>query len=204
MAKNKKVAVISSEKKQLIYTGIVLVIIWIMTVAVAEFLTNAKEVEEVTSNQVIEEEPVVYQSMETNPLRVNKDEKIQEAVEAYYQNLTEQEDYAEAYNGLTIYYKQGKKKESRILYIEYAMKIQGIYTEVPGLGTLYAEPDKTGDVQLYPEVEDEETKKVIEEVSTQEDVQELFTKVENTYEEAVQSDVMLSQALEDLKNAADQ
>lgn len=45
---------------------------------------------------------------------------------------------------------------------------------------------------------------MIEEVSTQTDVQELFAQVETDYEQALGSDAMLAQAVEDLKKAVDQ
>ena len=84
------------------------------------------------------------------------------------------------------------------------MKIRGIYTEVPGLETLYAVKDKDGKFDIQAEIFDEQIQTIIEEVSAQTDVQELFAQVEADYEQALGSDAMLAQAVEDLKNAVDQ
>lgn len=84
------------------------------------------------------------------------------------------------------------------------MKIRGIYTEVPGLETLYAVKDKDGKFDIQAEISDEQIQTIIEEVSAQADVQELFSQVEADYEQALGSDAMLAQAVEDLKNAVDQ
>ena len=163
------------------------------------------EVKEVSA--VVTEEPKVntgYAAMETNPLLENRDEKLADAVEAYYQELSGKEAYAEAYDGIAIYTKDGKAKGSRILYVRYNMKIRGIYTEVPGLETLYAVKDKDGKFDIQAEISDEQIQTIIEEVSAQTDVQELFAQVEADYEQALGSDAMLAQAVEDLKNAVDQ
>ena len=84
------------------------------------------------------------------------------------------------------------------------MKIRGIYTEVPGLETLYAVKDKDGKFDIQAEISDAQIQTIIEEVSAQTDVQELFAQVEADYEQALGSDAMLAQAVEDLKNAVDQ
>ena len=139
-----------------------------------------------------------------HPLLENRDEELADAVEAYYQELSGKEAYAEAYDGIAIYTKDGKAKGSRILYVRYNMKIRGIYTEVPGLETLYAVKDKDGKFDIQAEISDEQIQTIIEEVSAQTDVQELFAQVEADYEQALGSDAMLAQAVEDLKNAVDQ
>ena len=49
------------------------------------------------------------------------------------------------------------------------MKIRGIYTEVPGLETLYAVKDKDGKFDIQAEISDEQIQTIIEEVSAQAD-----------------------------------
>ena len=200
MSEEKRMPVLTGQKKQIFYTGLVYLLVCFMMAGVTVFLT--KEV-----SAVVTEEPKVntgYAAMETNPLLENRDEELADAVEAYYQELSGKEAYAEAYDGIAIYTKDGKAKGSRILYVRYNMKIRGIYTEVPGLETLYAVKDKDGKFDIQAEISDEQIQTIIEEVSAQTDVQELFAQVEADYEQALGSDAMLAQAVEDLKNAVDQ
>lgn len=207
MSEEKRMPVLTGQKKQIFYTGLVYLLVCFMTAGVTVFLTKEKKDEVKEVSAVVTEEPKVntgYAAMETNPLLENRDEELADAVEAYYQELSGKESYAEAYDGIAIYTKDGKAKGSRILYVRYNMKIRGIYTEVPGLETLYAVKDKDGKFDIQAEIFDEQIQTIIEEVSAQTDVQELFAQVEADYEQALGSDAMLAQAVEDLKNAVDQ
>ena len=81
------------------------------------------------------------------------------------------------------------------------MKIKDIYTTVPGLGTLYIEKDGTsGEYEIRSEP-DRELGEYISIVNSHEDVQELFTNTNEEYENAVESDALLKEALLDLKSA---
>lgn len=205
MSEEKRKSVLAGRKKQIFYTGLVYLLVCFMTVGVTIFLTKEKKDEVKEVSAVVTEEPKVntgYASMDTNPLLENQNRELADAVEAYYQELSGKEAYAETYDELTIYTKEGEEEGSRILYVRYKMKIRGIYTEVPGLGTLYAVKDKDGKFDIQAEIADEQIQAVIEEVSAQTDVQELFAQVEADYEQALGSDAMLAQAVEDLKNAA--
>ena len=193
MSEEKRMPVLTGQKKQIFYTGLVYLLVCFMTAGVTVFLTKEKKDEVKEVSALVTEEPKVntgYASMETNPLLENRDEELANAVEAY--------------DGIAIYMKDGKAKGSRILYVRYNMKIRGIYTEVPGLETLYAVKDKDGKFDIQAEISDEKIQTIIEEVSAQTDVQELFAQVEADYEQALGSDAMLAQAVEDLKNAVDQ
>lgn len=89
------------------------------------FLTEREKDEVKEVSAVVTEEPKVntgYAAMKTNPLLENRDEELADAVEAYYQELSGKEAYAEAYDGIAIYTKDGKAKGSRILYVRYNMK----------------------------------------------------------------------------------
>lgn len=194
MSEEKRMPVLTGQKKQIFYTGLVYLLVCFMTAGVTVFLTKEKKDEVKEVSAVVTEEPKVntgYAAMETNPLLENRDEELADAVEAYYQELSGKESYAEAYDGIAIYTKDGKAKDSRILYVRYNMKIRGIYTEVPGLGTLYAVKDKDGKFDIQAEISDEQIQTIIEEVSAQTDVQELFAQVEADYEQALGSDAML-------------
>lgn len=207
MSEEKRKSFMTGRNRQIFYTGIVCLLVCLMTVGVTIFLTKEKEERAKETAAPVTEAPKVnegYASMDTNPLLENQDGDLTDAVEAYYQELSGKEAYAETYDELTTYTKEGEEEGSRILYVRYKMKIRGIYTEVPGLGTLYAVKDKDGRFRISSEITDERVKTVIEEVSTQADVQALFAQVEADYEQALGSDAMLAQAVEDLKNAASQ
>ena len=210
MSEEKRKSIFTDRKKQIFYTGLAYLLVCLMTAGVTIFLTKEKkdEVDEVKEvSAVAAEEPKVnagYASVDTNPLRENQDRELADAVEAYYQELSGKEAYAESYDELITYTKDGEAEGSKILYVQYKMKIRGIYTEVPGLGTLYAVKDKEGKFEIQAEITDGQIQSVIEEVSAQPDVQELFAQVEADYEQALGSDAMIAQAVEDLQNAADQ
>ena len=131
MSEEKRMPVLTGQKKQIFYTGLVYLLVCFMTAGVTVFLTKEKKDEVKEVSAVVTEEPKVntgYATMETNPLLENRDEELADAVEAYYQDLSGKEAYAEAYDGIAIYTKDGKAKGSRILYVRYNMKIRGIFT----------------------------------------------------------------------------
>lgn len=207
MSEEKRKSFMTGRNRQIFYTGIVCLLVCLMTAGVTIFLTKEKEERAKETAAPVTEAPKVnteYASMDTNPLQENQDRDLTDAVEAYYRELSGKEAYAETYDELTTYTKEGEEEGSRILYVRYKMKIRGIYTEVPGLGTLYAVKDKDGRFRICLETTDKRVKTVIEEVSMQADVRELFAQVEADYEQALGSDAMLAQAVEDLKNAASQ
>ena len=81
------------------------------------------------------------------------------------------------------------------------MKIKGIYTEVPGLDTLYLEKDEDGKWKLTADISSEEIKNSVQEIAVHTDVEELLEQTQTAYEEAVASDAILREALSDLENA---
>ena len=48
------------------------------------------------------------------------------------------------YDHFKIYTKSGKYKDTYVAFVRYDMKIKDIYTEVPGLGTLYVKNGFSG------------------------------------------------------------
>lgn len=139
--------------------------------------------------------------MERNPLREVADEGVKQAVEEYYENLAGHADFVESYNNLCIYTKQGKYKKTYIAFVRYDMKIRDIYTEVPGLGTLYLEEGKNHTYQVVAKTGDEEIQEYVNEIVTHEDVKALMSEIQVAYAEAASSDAMLAEALNDLKDA---
>ena len=81
------------------------------------------------------------------------------------------------------------------------MKIRDIYTMVPGLGTLYLEEDEEHNWQVASKSGDEEVQEYVSDIVTHKDVKKLMSGIQTDYANAVASDALLAEALNDLKNA---
>lgn len=144
------------------------------------------------------------ESARFNVLKLSEDQKINSVVDQYYKDLSQKEGFVESYNNIKVYTKNGQYKDTYVAFVRYEMKIKDIYTEVPGLETLFITKDGTsGDYQINKEELDDQTGKYIESVAGHEDVQTLLTQSSNDYKTAVESDALLREALIDLKNAYD-
>ena len=81
------------------------------------------------------------------------------------------------------------------------MKIKDIYTEVPGMETLYLRKEK-GKWQILSEGAEDEILQEAEEVASHDDVQQFMAGVQQDYAGAVASDAMLAEVLTDLEQAS--
>lgn len=142
-----------------------------------------------------------YADQNKNPLIVVADKDVTAAVNQYYIHRGEQADYIEYYKDIKVYTKEGPYRDSYIVFARYNMKIKGIYTEVPGLDTLYLEKDEDGKWKLTADISSEEIKNSVQEIAVHTDVEELLEQTQTAYEEAVASDAILREALSDLENA---
>ena len=102
---------------------------------------------------------------------------------------------------MQVYTKLGKYKDTYVAFVRYDMKIRDIYTEVPGLSTVYVTKDENGICQVSAKAEDDEVASYIQMIAQHEDVQALISETQQAYQEAVQSDALLQEALSDLKDA---
>ena len=171
----------------------------IAAMATTFFLTNDEKPQAVSA-------PVLpvnaeYNAMETNPLTLNLDQDVTNAVKKYYERQKENSDYAEHYANLNVYMKKGKLKDTYVVFARYDMKIKDIYTPVPGLGTLYADKDKKGNIRIDAQTDNENIQQVISALTAHKDVASLFTQVQEAYTQAVQSDAILAEAVGDLQQA---
>ena len=77
MSEEKRMPVLTGQKKQIFYTGLVYLLVCFMTAGVTVFLTKEKKDEVKEVSAVVTEEPKVntgYAAMEANPLLENRDE----------------------------------------------------------------------------------------------------------------------------------
>lgn len=170
--------------------------------AVGFNLTEEKEEKaQKISKKKAKEENSGCEYMETNPLQSAFDQEITDAVEAYYDSLKAEKEFVESYDHMQIYTKLGKYKNTYVAFVRYDMKIRDIYTEVPGMSTVYVTKDENGICQVSENVEDEDITSYIQKIVQHEDVQALISETQEAYQEAVQSDALLQEALSDLKDA---
>lgn len=139
---------------------------------------------------------------ELNPLREDGHPRISRAVKDYYTELARKKDFIEKYDDLRIYTKVGEYRDTYIVFVGYRMKIKDVYTEVPGMSTLYAVNDRTNKTcQVSDRLPDGGDDTYIRLLAEHEDVLGLMQRTQEEYEAAVQSDALLAEALSDLKKA---
>jgi len=183
---------------------IIAVMLLVLALGVVGFNLTEEKVQKAqkTNSQDAKAENKGYDSMETNPLRLEEYPEVTDVVKSYYARLAENSDFVESYDNVQVYTKLGKYKDSYVAFVKYDMKIKDIYTGVPGLGTLYVEKNKeSGKYHVSQTVEDDELKSSVEEVASQDDVDKLLADTTSQYHSAVESDALLREALADLKNA---
>lgn len=183
---------------------IIAVMLLVLVLGVVGFNLTEEKVQKAqkTSSQDIKAENKGYDSIETNPLRLEEYPEVTDVVKSYYARLAENSDFVESYDNVQVYTKLGKYKDSYVAFVKYDMKIKDIYTGVPGLGTLYVEKNKeSGKYHVSQSVEDKELKNSVREVAGQDDVKKLLDETSAQYQSAVESDALLREALADLKNA---
>lgn len=179
------------------------VLVLIFCVGAAGYLLNDKKIQNAQETNSAGHRKLNSgcESMAENPLRLEEDPQIVGAVERYYQGLAEETTFVEGYEDLRVYTKLGKYEDTCVAFVSYGMKIKDVYTEVPGLVTLYLFKDENGVWQVNTEAEPEELQDYIETIAAHEDVQALLGEIQTAYQKAVESDALLQEALNDLKNA---
>ena len=139
---------------------------------------------------------------ELNPLREGEHTEIDKAVKDYYASLNADKAFIEKYDDLHIYTKKGQYRDTYVIFVEYHMKIKDIYTEVPGLGTLFASRNQAdNEYRIGTEKPNGQDQDYVRLLTEHEDVKKLFDRTEEEYYTAVQSDALLREALEDLEKA---
>lgn len=186
---------------------ILILFLLVLIVGVLGFgLTEEKEKKVQKTGHFVSSEKVVLvnggcENMQTNPLKEETDEELIQAVEDYYTDKKADTEFVEMYEHFKIYTKSGKYKDTYVAFVRYDMKIKDIYTEVPGLGTLYVTKDSQGNYQITQQVKNKEIREYISRIAGHEDVQALMKQTHEAYQNAVDSDALLREALDDLKRA---
>lgn len=96
--------------------------------------------------------------------------------------------YIESYNNINTYTKKGLTEGSYVVFVSYELKFVDIDTPAPGLTQVYVETDSDGNFYIHTDDEDPEIQAYVEEVTQDEDVQELISAVQQDYLEAQNAD----------------
>ncbi len=195
-------------------TAVLLVIAIIVAITIGD---RDREVQtEVSANTVAEVKPASEVVLEEN-----KYPEVNDLIARYYtaladgdmdtvtacRNYTEETEkirlekksqYIESYQNLKVYTKDGMVDNTYLAYVYYEVKFNDIATLAPALNTLYICPNESGELYIYEGEIDDTVSEYLKELSTQDDVVELFNRVEVSYNEATEQDESLRTFLAEL------
>lgn len=106
-------------------------------------------------------------------------------------------EYIDSYDNLVCYTKTGFEENSYFVYVGYDVKFKDIDTTAPGLNAWYVYTDATGALKIDGDMNDL-VSAMLQEVTSHDDVVDLFNKVDVEYKEAVEQDEALYAFLTEL------
>lgn len=106
-------------------------------------------------------------------------------------------EFIEGYDDIKCYTKSGMEENSYFVYVTYAVKIKDIATKAPGLNAFYVYTTEDGNLKIDGDTE-ENIKAAFKLVTSQDDVVDLYNKIDVNYKEAIASDETLDQFMEAL------
>lgn len=109
----------------------------------------------------------------------------------------EKSGFIERYDNINCYTKPGVEDNSYFVYVTYDVKFKDIETKAPGLNAFYVYTAEDGSLKIDGDTE-ENIKAAFKLVTSQDDVVDLYNKINVSYNEATASDEALSQFMEEL------
>lgn len=106
-------------------------------------------------------------------------------------------EFIERYDNINCYTKSGMEENSYFVYVTYDVKFKDIETEAPGLNAFYVYTSEDGSLKIDGDTE-ENIKAAFKVVTSQDDVVDLYNKIDVSYNEAIASDEALDQFMADL------
>lgn len=106
-------------------------------------------------------------------------------------------EFIEGYDDIKCYTKSGVEENSYFVYVTYAVKIKDIATKAPGLNAFYVYTAEDGNLKIDGDTE-ENIRAAFKLVTSQDDVVDLYNKIDVNYKEAIASDDTLEQFMESL------
>ncbi len=195
-------------------TAVLLVIAIVVAITVGD---RDREVQaEISANTVATVKPVSEVVLEEN-----KYPEVNDLITRYYtaladgdmdtvvacRNYTEETEkirlekksqYIDSYQNIKVYTKDGMVENTYLAYVYYEVKFNDIETLAPALNTLYICPNESGELYIYEGEIDDTVSEYLKELSTQDDVVELFNRVEVSYNAATEQDESLRTFLAEL------
>lgn len=111
--------------------------------------------------------------------------------------------YINGFENIKVYTKLGQVDNSYIVFVYYDINFADMTTLVPGLTTIYVCQSDDGSLHIYDGELDEATSEYIKGVAAQDDVVDLFNRVEVSYNEAIESDEALKKFMDELPTKLD-
>lgn len=217
--KNTRIVLVSAAK---IVLPVIALIIVIATIISLVHSKNGKDTEVAASLSEETTEGTVSSAVLNEPLEENKYPAVNELVQSFYTALAEgdmdtvkalkdytndkeiityqkKSEYIESYNNLTCYTKDGIDPNTYYLYVCYDVKFKDIDTMAPGLNAWYVYTNDAGSLQIDGDMEESVTA-ALKLVTSQDDVVDLYNKVDVEYKEAIADDEQLNTFLAEFPN----
>lgn len=105
--------------------------------------------------------------------------------------------FIERYDNINCYTKPGIEENSYFVYVTYDVKFKDIETKAPGLNAFYVYTSEDGELKIDGDTE-ENIKAAFKLVTSQDDVVDLYNRINVSYNEATASDEALNQFMEEL------
>lgn len=106
-------------------------------------------------------------------------------------------EFIESYNDLVCYTKSGTESNTYFVYVSYNVKFNDIETTAPGLNAWFVYTDGDGTLKIDGDM-DESVTATLKLVTSQDDVVDLYNKVDVQYKEAISADENLNTFLSEL------
>lgn len=106
-------------------------------------------------------------------------------------------EFIEKYDNIKCYTKPGVEENSYFVYVTYEVKFKDIETEAPGLNAFYVYTAEDGSLKIDGDTE-ENIKAAFKLVTNQDDVVDLYNKINVDYTTATTADEQLNQFMEEL------
>lgn len=106
-------------------------------------------------------------------------------------------EFIEAYDNITCYTKPGLDDSSYFVYVSYEVKVKDIETEAPGLNAFFVYTNDEGNLVIDGNMEEDVTA-AFKLVTNQDDVVDLYNRIDVSYNEAIASDEELDSFMAEL------
>ncbi len=171
-------------------------------------------------NSVAEQDSQNYQVVDA-PLEENADEELNAFFADYYEamasgdterflamrdatndtqriSMEKKAQYVESYDNLTVYTKPGPLENTTVAFVYFEVQFSGVEGVAPGLSTYYVISDEENGYRIGVDAEDDSVSEFIDELFKQDDVDDLFNKVQINYSEVMDTNEALHLYMNDL------